>query len=30
MIGNSDARVLAKKWFACANANEPSDDSVKD
>jgi hypothetical protein len=30
MIGDSDARVLAKKWFARANANESSDGSVKD
>ncbi len=30
MLGNSNARVLAKTWFACANANESSDGSVKD
>ncbi len=30
MLGDSDARVLAKKWFARANANESSDVSVKD
>ncbi len=30
MLGDSNARVLAKKWFARANANESSDGSVKD
>jgi hypothetical protein len=30
MLGDSDARILAKKWFARANANESSDDWVKD
>ena len=30
MLGDSDACVLAKKWFARANANESSDGLVKD
>jgi hypothetical protein len=29
MLGDSNARVLAKKWFARANAHDSSDDLVK-